>query len=111
MNMFKQEEIKDYALEFINDQNINIDEIDQQELHHDIFNTEYYIIGYYESIKWLESKVFEIIVVIKDYEQKNFGEVTTDFSSSEAVVNMYVYIVGEIVLSEIFDEQKEESND
>jgi len=37
---------------------------------------------------------------VQQYEQDNFGEVTTDLSSSEAVVNMYAYIVGEAVVSE-----------
>ena len=29
----------------------------------------------------------------------NFGEVYTDFSSAEAVVNMYTYIIGEQLCS------------
>ncbi len=28
----------------------------------------------------------------------NFGEVMTDFASPEAIVNMYVYIIGEEVV-------------
>jgi len=43
---------------------------------------------------------------IKDYEMDNFGEVTTDFSDPEKVVNMYVYIIGE----DIVHEYKEKNN-
>lgn len=103
-SIYKFQEIKEHALEFIKDQNIEINDTDQSDLHHDIFNTDYYIIGYYESRKWLGGRVFEVIETIKEYEEDNFGEVNTDFSNSEAVVNMYTYIVGEIVLSEIYDE-------
>ena len=37
---------------------------------------------------------------IKDYEQSNFGQVTTDFSDPEKVVNMYVYIIGEDIVND-----------
>jgi hypothetical protein len=45
-------------------------------------------------------KVFDIIDAIKTYEQDNFGEVTTDLSDPEKLVNMYAYIVGEEVVNE-----------
>ena len=41
----------------------------------------------------------------------NFGEPHTDFSSSEAVVNMYVYILGEEVIQDCFDEVIEKLED
>jgi hypothetical protein len=46
------------------------------------------------------SFVFDIINTIKTYEEENFGEVTTDLSSPEKLVNMYAYIVGEQVVNE-----------
>ena len=73
------------------------------ELHHEIFNTDYFIIGYFESEKWLKENygIFAAIDTIKEYETDNFGEVNTDLSSSENVVNMLVYILGEELLNEI----------
>ena len=62
------------------------------------FNTDYYLIYYSECNKWLGSHAFECIGIIQDYENDNFGEVTTDLSSSESVVNMYVYILGEDIV-------------
>lgn len=72
------------------------------DLHNEIFNSDYYIIGYYYAEQWLLNNggTFYNIDLIKDYEQSNFGEVYTDFSSSEKVVNMAVYILGEEILNE-----------
>ena len=47
--------------------------------------------------------MFNIIGYIKDYEQDNFGEVYTDFTSPEAVVNMYTYIIGEQIVSDWYN--------
>ena len=70
------------------------------DLHNHAFNNDYYIIGRYKATQWLEDQVFNIINIIKEYEQDTFGEVTTDFSEPEKVVNMYTYIVGKDVYSE-----------
>ena len=68
--------------------------------HHHAFNMDYYIIGTHKAIEWMGDQVFKIIETIKEYEQDNFGEVTTDLSSPEKLVNMYAYIVGEQVVDE-----------
>ena len=71
------------------------------DLHNELFNSDYYIIGYYQAEQWLinNTGVFNGISIVQDYEKENFGEVNTDLSSSEKVVNMLVYIAGEEVLS------------
>jgi hypothetical protein len=68
---------------------------DWSELHHDVFNSDYYIIGTWKAQQWLGDCVFEVAEVIREWEQENIGEVTTDFSDPERVVNMYAYIEGE----------------
>ena len=104
MKYYKQDEIKQHLLDYIADNyTTNLDQIDLGDLHHEAFNTDYYIIGTYKATQWLGDRAFECIEVIKDYEQDNFGQVTTDFSSPEAVVNMYTYIVGELVVHEWFE--------
>lgn len=72
------------------------------DLHHELFNTDYFIIGYYQAEEWLKANpgIFAAIEEIREYEQSNFGEVNTDFSSSEKVVNMYAYIKGEEILND-----------
>ena len=98
---YKIDEIKEYAIYTIKE-NLAYDkdylDKDINDIHFDLFNTDYYIIGYYQAEKWLKNNVFQVIEFIKEYEQYNFGEVTTDLSSSESVVNMYVYIIGEQLL-------------
>ena len=95
---YKRNEIQEYFNDWIDDQdqewiNENIDD-----LHHHAFNTDYYIIGTYKAKQWCGDEVFNIIDFIKEYENWHFGEVNTDFSSPEAVVNMYAYIIGEEIV-------------
>ena len=101
---YKYNEIKSYFDDYIN--NLTDKEIRENidDLHHDVFNTDYYIIGTYKAKQWLGDQVFDIIEIIKDYEQSNFGQIHTDFSSPEAVVNMYVYIVGEEIVQDYRDQ-------
>ena len=82
---YKKNEIKQYFEDFINDiDKDTLNElIENQELHQEAFNTDYYIIGTYKAKQWLSDKVFDIIEFIKEYEQDNFGEVYTDFSDPE----------------------------
>ena len=78
------------------------DRENQCELHNDAFNADYYIIGTWKATQWLGESVFEVIDFIKEYEQDNFGEVNTDFSSPENIVNMFAYIAGESVVDEFY---------
>ena len=98
-NAYKYEEIKEHFEDFIKDQNKDWIKENFDDLHHHAFNNDYYIIGTYQAKKWLGDEVFEIINIIKEYENDNFGEVNTDFSDPEKVVNMYTYIIGEDVVN------------
>jgi hypothetical protein len=72
------------------------------DLHNDLFNSDYYIIGRYQAEQWLiaNTGVFNAIGIIHEYENMQFGEVSTDLSEPERVCNMIVYIAGEEVLQE-----------
>ena len=102
---YKRAEIK----KFLNDKVKELKEYSKDEyntlvkdgdLHNEIFNTDYYIIGTYEAKQWLGDQAFDVIGIIKEYEEDNFGEVTTELDNPEKVVNMYVYIVGEDLIGE-----------
>lgn len=73
------------------------------ELHQEVFNTDYFIIGRYEAEQWLINNggIFNAIETIKEYEQDNFGVIGTDLSEPEKVCNMYVYILGEEIINEL----------
>ena len=99
---YKKAEIKKFLNDSIKD--YSKDElqilIKDGELHNEIFNTGYYVAYRGEGAKWMGEEAFEIIGIVKDYEQDNFGEVMTDLSDDVAVTNMYVYIVGEELINE-----------
>ena len=102
---YKRAEIKKYLNERVKElKEYSKDEyntlVRDGELHNEIFNTDYYIIGTYEAKQWLGDQAFDVIGIIQEYEKDNFGEVTTELDSPEKVVNMYVYIVGEDLINE-----------
>ena len=104
---YKYDEIKESFNDWLEDCdsewiNENIDD-----LHHYAFNEDYYIIGTYQAKKWLSDEVFNVINIIKEYENDNFGEVNTDFSEPEKVVNMYTYIVGEYIVNDYINSLEE----
>ena len=98
--MYKQkEDVKNYII----DQLASDVGLDQHicDLHHYLLNEDYFIIGYYQAEQWLKKdngSIFEAIETIREYEQSNFGQVSTDISSSENVANMLAYILGEEIL-------------
>jgi len=74
------------------------------DLHHEVFNTDYYIIGTHEAKEALkEYDVWEAIEKVQTYEKDNFGEVYTDMSNPEKLINILYYIIGEEVLYEMME--------
>ena len=74
------------------------------DLHNEVFNTDYYIIGTRQAKEALNDyDVFDAIEKVRDYELGNFGEVYTDVTNPEALVNMLYYIIGEEVIGEMCD--------
>lgn len=70
-----------------------------EDLHHEAFNTDYYIIGTYRAEQALkEYGIFEAVGKISMYEKDNFGEIYTDLSDPEKAANMLWYILGEELL-------------
>ncbi len=77
------------------------------DLHHEVFNTDYYIVGTWEAKKALEEyDVFEAIEKVLTYEKENFGELYTDPSNPEKLINVLYYIIGEEVLYEMMNDSK-----
>ena len=108
---YKKEEIKEYFDDYINE-NIEWFKDDspndwKDDLHYHAFNEDYYIIGTYQAKQWLGDMAFDIINFIKEYEQFQFGEVLTDLSDPEKVVNMYAYILGEKIVNDYLNELEE----
>tara|TARA_R100000278_G_scaffold19321_2_gene18818 strand:+ start:264 stop:647 length:384 start_codon:yes stop_codon:yes gene_type:complete len=118
MELLKQD-VKNYLIQQLED-NVGLDN-DINDLHHYLINQDYFIIGYYQARKWLEKEsVFEAIEKVRDYEESNFGQVSTDFSNEEQTANMLAYVLADEILNEnntyqlfsrftgVFDENKKE---
>ena len=92
-------EVKETAIDFLKE-NSEHATIHGCDLHNEIFNTDYFCVYTHECKKYLEEYgVFEAIEKVKEYEELNFGELTTDFSDPFKLLNMLVYILGEEYLN------------
>ena len=92
-----KQDVKNYIIDQLND-DVGLDQ-HISDLHHNLLNEDYFIIGYYKAEQWLKKdSIFNAIEIIKNYENDNFGQVSTDLSSSESVANMLAYILGEEIL-------------
>jgi hypothetical protein len=72
------------------------------DLHHHLCNEDYFIIGTYKAKEFCGDYAFDMCEKIKEYEQNNFGECSTDLGNPEKVANMFCYIVGEEILQESY---------
>ena len=112
--MYKQkQDVKDYIIDQL-ESDVGLDQ-HIGDLHHYLLNEDYFIIGSYRAEQWLkkdDSSIFEAIETIKEYEDSNYGQVSTDLSSSENVANMLAYILGEEILynSDIFQQIQFDKN-
>ena len=90
-----KEELRDYILSKIN----QYDFLEPIDLHHELFNNDYYIIGYYQAEQWLKEhdiSIFRGIEFVQDYERNNFGDdAIRTYDNAESLVNMITYIIGE----------------
>ena len=94
-----KQELDEYIEDYLSDNREFIKKIDLSELHHQIFNEDYYIIGYYKAEQWLKKhnvSVFEGIKFVQNYERENFGDdAVRTYDNAESLVNMITYIIGE----------------
>ena len=94
------ESIVNHALDKLSD-GIGVD-VYGCDLHNELFNRDYFIVYHSRAVQWLKYcnvNAFDAIKTVFEYEKENFGEVNTEVNP-EKIVNMYAYILGEVVLSE-----------
>jgi len=92
--------------------------LEDGELHHKLFNEDYYIIGYYQAKEWLKSHkvdVFHAIDYCKSNENDHFGESHTDYNNEETLVNHVVYWTGyeidlESIVNQVLEDEEEATN-
>ena len=69
--------------------------------HHFLYNEDYFKTYSGDAEDFLGESTFDVIRAVKEYEEDNFGEVSTDFSNSVEVANMYAYIRGEELMDDL----------
>tara|TARA_R100000353_G_scaffold110537_1_gene79317 strand:- start:101 stop:397 length:297 start_codon:yes stop_codon:yes gene_type:complete len=78
-------------------EHINESLSDGLKTHDEMFNEDYYIIGYYQSSQWLEEHglgELEAVNICKDFEREIYGDVWTEFDNTEQLVNNLVFWYG-----------------
>ena len=90
-----QQAVLDHALSNLEDL-CGLDN-DGADLHHHLFNEDYFIIGHYQAQQFLGDQAFRAIEYIQEYEEFNFGKVSTEITD-EKIANMCAYIAGEEIL-------------
>ena len=96
-----RQELLSHVIDTIKDKQLT----DFDELHYYAFNEDYYIIYHSRAIAWLKKHdidSFEAIAEVIEWESEVFGEVTLqpEDITPEKIVNLYVYIKGEELLSD-----------
>ena len=89
---FTDEEIKETLLDNL-DVYEDIDSHTFEDVFNDLFNSDYYIIGYREAEDALkEYGIFKALEEVQEFDVENFGEWDTDYTDPEKVANMLEYI-------------------
>lgn len=74
------------------------------DLHHYLFNHDYYVIGYYRAEKFIKENdlnTFDLIKYCQEMEKENFGEINITFDNAEKLVNHYAYWRGQELMYDI----------
>ena len=74
------------------------------DLHHYLFNEDYFIIYYSKAEQWLKDNnlsIWEVMSYCNQQENDNFGEIQTSFDNSETLVNHYAYWKGQELLNSL----------
>ena len=90
--------------DFLGSDSFNKD-MDDDDLHNEVFNTEDFISDRNQAIEFLGNKTFDILDYVRTYEIDNFGELNTDISNPIRLLNMYAYIIGEEIVEDYFEKR------
>ena len=106
------ESIKEELLNYANDEIENwaehqqLEDFDNADVLHNLFNNDYYITGYYQCAEWLKMhnvRELEAMRYIIEMEELNLGEsnFTTNDMNEERIVNLLVYYLSWEIENEI----------
>ena len=89
---FTDDEIKETLLNNL-DGYKGIEDYTFEDVFNDLFNSDYYIIGYKEAEEALkEYGIFNALEEVQQFDVENFGHWDTDYTDPEKIANMLEYI-------------------
>ena len=88
--------ITEYGL----NQLMEMEGIEADELHHNLYLTDYFECHNSQAMEFMSYKAFDFIGIVQKYEQDAFGECFTDLSNPCKVLNRVADIIGEEWLQE-----------
>lgn len=101
---FTDDEIKETLLDNL-DGYEGINSYTFEDVFNDLFNSDYYIIGYREAEDALkEYGVFKALNEVQQFDVENFGEWNTDYTDPEKVANMLEYIHASKYMQDMLDD-------
>ena len=101
---FTDNEIKETLLDNL-DGYEGINSYTFDDVFNDLFNSDYYIIGYKEAEEALkEYGIFKALEEVQEFDVENFGEWDTDYADPEKVANMLEYIHASEYMQDMLDE-------
>ena len=111
MQEYKYQEIEDYFNDWLDNNDMTLEQAYKKydwDLHHKVYNEDYFIIGYYQAEQWLidengNNQTFEVLGYVMEQEQANFGEIQTVFDNAETLVNHYAYWLGQTIVQAALD--------
>ena len=101
---FTEDEIKETLLDNL-DGYEGIDSYTFDDVFNDLFNSDYYIIGYKEAEEALEKYgIFNALEEVQQFDIENFGEWDTDYADPEKIANILEYIHASKYMQDMLDE-------
>ena len=109
---YKYDEIKNELLDYVENNNLTLSEaLQDDDLHYKVYNSDYFVIGYYNAEQWLikddRNYTFEVLGYVQEQEEIALGTIEK-IDNAERLVNLYAYWLGYEVIAELQAVQEEE---
>jgi hypothetical protein len=107
---YKYDEIKNELLDYLENNDLTLSQaLENDDLHFNVYNSDYFIIGYYNAEKWLikdnRNYTFQVLEYVQEQEEIAFGT-TEKITDAERLVNLYAYWLGYEVIAELQAKQE-----
>lgn len=109
---YKYDEIKNELLDYVENNNLTLSEaLQDDDLHFKVYNSDYFIVGYYNAEQWLikddRNYTFDVLEYVQEQEEIALGTIEK-ITNAERLVNLYAYWLGYEVIAELQAEEEEE---